>query len=68
LSQEPILLHDLTAEENSMEPPVIQSSKALMQDFIGEQKIEQKKTIEVIAAMENNLAKRLGVSISCVFV
>ena len=51
-----------------MEPPVIQSSKALMQDFIGEQKIEQKKTIEVIAAMENNLAKRLVVSISCGFV
>jgi hypothetical protein len=58
------MLHDLTAEDSSTEPPVIQSSKALMQDFIGEQKIEQKKTIEVIAAMENNLAKRLMVSIA----
>jgi hypothetical protein len=64
--QEP-RLHDLTAED-STDPSVVQNSKALIQDFIGEQKIEQKKTIEVIAAMENNLAKRLVVSISCVIV
>ena len=66
LPQEPIL-HDLTKEdsvENPQKEKLLQKSQLLMHDSIN----EQKKTIDVIAAMEDTIVKRLVVNIICVFV
>jgi CHASE3 domain sensor protein len=66
LPQEPIL-HDLTAEgsvENPQKEDLLQKSQLLMHDFIS----EQKKKIDVIAAMEDTIMKRLVVNIICVFI
>jgi DNA repair exonuclease SbcCD ATPase subunit len=66
LPQEPIL-HDLTAEgsvENPQKEDLLQKSQLLMHDFIS----EQKKKIDVIAAMEDTIMQRLVVNIICVFI
>ena len=50
--------------ENPQKEELLQKSQLLINDFIS----EQKKKIDVIAAMEDTIMKRLVVNIICVFI